>query len=102
MPRPADTHAILRAKTLLGETYVELSPGNPNGPKIPDGGSIPQAQVSPTVQLDQIFSTFDPATRTALETWMQQAGIALTNRGENFNAAASARSSYVRRCDPTL
>jgi phospholipid/cholesterol/gamma-HCH transport system substrate-binding protein len=86
-PRPADTRAILRTKTLLGETYVELSPGNPDTRAIPDGGSIPQAQVSPTVQLDQIFSTFDPQTRQAFETWMQQGGIALTNRGEDFNAA---------------
>jgi phospholipid/cholesterol/gamma-HCH transport system substrate-binding protein len=86
-PRPADTRAILRQKTLLGETYVELSPGNPRGPSVPDGGSLPQAQVAPTVQLDEIFSTFDPATRQAFETWMQQGGIALTNRGEDFNAA---------------
>jgi virulence factor Mce-like protein len=86
-PRPADTHAILRAKTLLGETFVELSPGNPNGPKLPDGGTLPQGQVSPTVQLDQIFSAFDPVTRRAFQTWMQQSGIALTNRGEQFNAA---------------
>jgi phospholipid/cholesterol/gamma-HCH transport system substrate-binding protein len=86
-PRPANTRAILRAKTLLGETFVELSPGNPNGPKLPDGGMLPQGQVSPTVQLDQIFSTFDPATRQAFQTWMQQGGIALTNRGEQFNAA---------------
>ncbi|HEY2440434.1 MAG TPA: MlaD family protein [Solirubrobacteraceae bacterium] len=102
VPRPADTHAILRAKTLLGETYVELSPGNPNGPKIPDGGSIPQAQVSPTVQLDQIFSTFDPATRTAFETWMQQAGIALTNRGEDFNAAFADLYPFATNVESVL
>src|SRR5215208_1318014 len=28
-PLPRDTRAILRQKTLLGETFVELSPGNP-------------------------------------------------------------------------
>src|SRR5947209_216417 len=33
-PRPADTRAVLRAKTLLGETYVELSAGSPNGPRL--------------------------------------------------------------------
>src|SRR3954470_8497512 len=27
-PLPKDTRAILREKTLLGETYVELTPGN--------------------------------------------------------------------------
>jgi phospholipid/cholesterol/gamma-HCH transport system substrate-binding protein len=86
-PRPVNTRAVLRQKTLLGETYVELSPGNPHGPILPDGGTLSQAQVAPSVQLDQIFSAFDPVTRRAFETWMQQSAIALTNRGEQFNAA---------------
>ena len=33
-PIPKDTRAILRTKTLLAETYVELTPGNRNGPKL--------------------------------------------------------------------
>jgi phospholipid/cholesterol/gamma-HCH transport system substrate-binding protein len=86
-PRPANTRAILRQKSLLGETYVELTPGNPSGRMLPDGGRLPQAQVAPTVQLDQILSTFDPTTRRAFDTWMQQDGIAFTNRGESFNDA---------------
>jgi virulence factor Mce-like protein len=86
-PRPADTRAILRQKTLLGETYVQLSAGSPTAPKLPDGGMLPHAQVAPIVQLDQILSTFDPATRRAFQVWMQQSGIALTRRGEDFNAA---------------
>ncbi len=101
-PRPVDTHAILRAKTLLGETYVELSPGTPTAPKVPDGGSIPRAQVAPTVQLDQIFSAFDPATRRAFETWMQQSGIALTNRGEDFNAAFADLYPFATNVDSVL
>jgi virulence factor Mce-like protein len=86
-PRPADTRAILREKTLLGETYVELSFGNPDGPMLRDGARLPQGQVSPTVQLDQILNTFDPKTRQAFETWMQDDGMAFTNRGEDFNEA---------------
>ena len=86
-PRPANTRAILRQKTLLGETYVELSFGNPRGPMLRDGAALPQAQVAPTVQLDQILNTFDPQTRRAFETWMQDDGIALTNRGQAFNDA---------------
>ncbi len=86
-PRPADTRAILRQKTLLGETYVALSPGTRNGPMIPDGGRLPEAQVAPTVQLDQILSTFDARTRQAFEQWMQQDGVALTGRGEDVNDA---------------
>jgi virulence factor Mce-like protein len=86
-PRPADTRAILREKTLLGETYVELSFGNPDGPMLHDGARLPRAQVAPTVQLDQILNTFDPKTRQAFETWMQDDGEAFTNRGEDFNDA---------------
>ena len=33
------TPAILRSKTLLGETFVELTPGNRTRPKLPEGGS---------------------------------------------------------------
>src|SRR3954468_21466790 len=75
-PLPADTRAILRQKTLLGETYVELTPGSRNGPKIPDGGKLPQGQVGDTVQLDEIFRSFDPARRAAFRTWMDEQGRA--------------------------
>ncbi|HEY5428954.1 MAG TPA: MlaD family protein [Solirubrobacteraceae bacterium] len=101
-PRPAGTRAILRSKTLLGETYVALSPGNPRGPMLRDGGVLPRAQVAPTVQLDQIFSAFDPATRRAFETWMQQSGIALTNRGEQFNAAFANLYPFATNVDSVL
>ena len=40
-PVPRDTRAILRQKTLLGETYVELTPGHRRGPKLRDGGTLP-------------------------------------------------------------
>jgi virulence factor Mce-like protein len=86
-PRPANTRAILRQKTLLGETYVELSFGNPGGRMLRDGARLPQAHVAPTVQLDQILDTFNPKTRQAFETWMQDDGIAFTNRGQDFNDA---------------
>ncbi len=101
-PRPADTRAVLRAKSLLGEIYVELTPGSEHGPRIPDGGSIQQARVAPTVQLDQILSTFDPATRRAFDVWQQQDGIALTNRGEDFNAAIAQLYPFATNVQSVL
>lgn len=86
-PRPANSRAILRQKSLLGETYVELSLGNAHGPMLHDGAQLRQAQIEPTVQLDQILNSFDPKTRLAFETWMQDDGIAFTNRGQAFNDA---------------
>src|ERR1051325_4862679 len=35
-PIPRDVHAILRQKTLLGETYVELTPGNKSSGMLPE------------------------------------------------------------------
>jgi phospholipid/cholesterol/gamma-HCH transport system substrate-binding protein len=86
-PIPADTRATLREKTLLGETYVELTQGDGEGPKVPEGGSIPPAQVAESVQLDEIFRTFDERTRLGFQTWMQQAAAATAGRGADLSAA---------------
>src|SRR6185503_9721604 len=56
-PLPSDARAILRQKTLLGETYVELTPGSRDAEKVPENGSLAVSQVSDTVQLDEIFRT---------------------------------------------
>jgi virulence factor Mce-like protein len=86
-PIPANTRAQLRQKTLLGETYVELTPGNRDGPKLAEGATLPRAQVQPSVQLDEIFRTFDTRTRAAFQSWMQQLAIATTGRGADLSAA---------------
>ena len=86
-PLPRDVKAILRQKTLLGETYVELTPGTRDGPKIPDGGKVARGQVGETVQLDEIFRAFDPKTRAAFRTWMDAQGRAVYKRGRDLNNA---------------
>ena len=101
-PRPADTRAILRQKSLLGETYVALTPGTRAAPALLDGATLPQAQVAPTVQLDQILSAFDPTTRAAFSTWMQQGGVALTDRGQAVNSAIAALYPFATNVDSVL
>ena len=86
-PIPDNTRAILRQKTLLGETYVELSPGDRNDPNLPDGGELPIAQVAPSVELDEIFRTFNARTRVAFQNWMADAAVAFDGRGQGLNTA---------------
>jgi phospholipid/cholesterol/gamma-HCH transport system substrate-binding protein len=86
-PLPNDTLATLRQKTLLGETYVELSPGDDESGTIEEGGDLPPAQVGESVQLDEIFRTFDPQTRANFQIWMQQAAVAFAGRGADLSAA---------------
>jgi phospholipid/cholesterol/gamma-HCH transport system substrate-binding protein len=86
-PLPSDARAILRQKTLLGETYVELSPGSASAPKLREGGTLGESQVSETVQLDEIFRTFDKPTRAAFESWMQEQAKGIGGYGRDLNDA---------------
>jgi phospholipid/cholesterol/gamma-HCH transport system substrate-binding protein len=86
-PIPAGTRAILRTKTLLGETYVELTPGSPNGPKLHDGETLPFAQVAESVQLDEIFRTFNTRTRLAFQEWLQESALAIAGQGQSLSTA---------------
>ena len=86
-PLPKSTRAILRTKTLLGETYIELTPGSGNGAELADGGTLPEANVAQSVQLDEIFRTFDPETRAAFQAWQQEAAVAIHGQGQALSYA---------------
>ena len=101
-PLPADTRAVLRQKTLLGETYVELSPGTKEGAMVPDGGRLAKGQVSPTVELDEIFRAFDAKTREAFRVWMDQQGRAFEGRGEDINDALGNLAPFAEDTSEVL
>jgi phospholipid/cholesterol/gamma-HCH transport system substrate-binding protein len=84
-PIHRDARAILRMKTILGETYVALTPGSPSAPAVPDGGLLPRGQVTYSVQLDQIFNAFDPTTRHAFQVWQQELATAVRGNDQNLN-----------------
>jgi ABC-type transporter Mla subunit MlaD len=112
-PISSDAKAILRSKTLLGETYIELTPGSQVQPgadtgnttaqsssidagqvsggdaphPIPEGGHLAQTQVQNQTQIDEIFQGFDKPTREAFQSWMQNAGLAINGRGLDLNDA---------------
>ena len=68
----------------------------------PTAGPCLAARWRPPSQLDQILSTFDPATRRAFMIWQQQDGIALTNRGQDFNAAFAELYPFATNVDSVL
>jgi virulence factor Mce-like protein len=94
-PLPRDTRAELRIKTLLGETYVELSPGRPGTAAVPDGGRLPDGSVAANVDLDQILATFDPATRSAFDTWLQSQAAGLAGRGADLSESFGSLPGFV-------
>ncbi|MDQ6748880.1 MAG: MlaD family protein [Candidatus Dormibacteraeota bacterium] len=84
-PIHKDTLAILRQKTILGETYVQLSPGSPHSPMLADGALLARSNVQPAVQLDQIFNALDPRTRAAFRQWQQELAVAVKGNDQNLN-----------------
>ncbi|HEY1834810.1 MAG TPA: MlaD family protein [Solirubrobacteraceae bacterium] len=85
-PIRANMHAILRQKTLLGETYVQLIPEGNTGPYLKDNGELGERQVEPSVTLDDILSLFDPKTRAAFRLWQSSVSEGIDGRGEQINA----------------
>jgi phospholipid/cholesterol/gamma-HCH transport system substrate-binding protein len=94
-PIPSDMHAILRQKTLLGETYVQLIPAGSRDPFIPDGGKIPDSQIEPSVTLDQILSTFNPRTRANFRLWQQSWAESFRGRGEDINSFFASLEPFI-------
>ena len=86
-PIPKSTRAVLRTKTLLGETYIELTPGDRDGPVLEDGGTLHAGQIAESVQLDEIFRTFDARTRAAFQSWQQEAALSIEGQGASLSYA---------------
>src|SRR5215216_1424588 len=102
-PISSDAKAILRQKTLLGETYVELTsgtePGSDAAPvslgsaanvsdaeadgaeSVEEGGTLGVGQTEEATQIDEIFNALDEETRRSFQNWQRNAAIAIDGRG---------------------
>jgi virulence factor Mce-like protein len=94
-PIASDARASLRNKTLLGQTYVELTTGSKNAPRIPERGLLDARNVEDTVELDEILNTLDDYTRDAYRTWQQGVSQAVRDRGPDLNNAIGNLPGFV-------
>ena len=98
-PLRSNMHAILRQKTLLGETYVQLIPKGNDGPYLADGGRLAQSQVEPSVTLDDILSALDPRTRRAFQEWQQSVAQGIDGQGEQVNSGFAELEPFVENAN---
>jgi phospholipid/cholesterol/gamma-HCH transport system substrate-binding protein len=98
-PIAAADSMILRQKTLLGETYVELFPAPKGSEPLPDGGRIPISQVQPSVTLDDILSTLDPKTRRDFQLWQQLVAESFHGHGEQINSGFAELEPFVEHAN---
>jgi phospholipid/cholesterol/gamma-HCH transport system substrate-binding protein len=92
-PITSNYRIILRQKTLLGETYIEMFPPNTErnmspgpGRPVADGGRLAASRVDPAVTLDDILSSLTPRVRNGFKIWQEALAAATNGRGEQLNA----------------
>ncbi len=82
LPLHTDATAKIRPRTFLeGAFFVDIRPGSPSAPELPDGGVVPIGQTSVPVQLDQVLSGLTPEVREHLSSGVQALGTALDEGG---------------------
>lgn len=116
-PLRQGTQATIRQASLSGiaNRYVDLTlpPGDDsNRPTIPNGGTIPPSDTTTAVDLDQLFDTFDPTTRVAVQDFFKNSAAQFHNEETQqqlayyyLNPALSTSSrlfSEVNRDTPEL
>jgi virulence factor Mce-like protein len=82
-----DARAVIKAKNLLGETYVELTRGS-TAKRLPDGGTIPLDHTLTPVELSQVLQALNPSVRDHLVLLINSLGDALAGRGSDLNTQA--------------
>lgn len=81
LPIHDDATAKIRPRIFLeGNFFVDLKPGTPGSDDIPDGGTIPVAQTSTPVQLDQLLTALQSDSREDLQHVLEEYGTALNSK----------------------
>src|SRR5215207_4912796 len=102
VPLRGDARAMLRGKSILGEAYVALSLGSRAAPVVRDGGTLAARNALDAVSPDQIFDSYDDATRQALRDWQQSEGPVVAARGHDLNAAIGSLRPWMVDADGLL
>jgi phospholipid/cholesterol/gamma-HCH transport system substrate-binding protein len=88
-----DASVLIRAKSVAGENYVELSRGRAQAGALPSGGVLPIENAGEATQIDELFSVFDDTRQRDLQRIVDGLGTGLRNGGGDLNRTVAALSS---------
>lgn len=101
-PLRTGAKAILRLKTLLGETYVELTLGPKNAKIIQEGGRLDDAQVADAVDFDEFLQTFDKPTRKIFQQWQASLADATEGREQDISNSLGNLPAFVENAQSVV
>jgi virulence factor Mce-like protein len=80
-----DAKLLVRQKTLVGENYIDLTPGTRASSPIPDGGTLAVAAQQEAVPIDKVLNTLNPKTRKDVSDNFRSLGDSTKGRGQDIN-----------------
>ncbi len=98
-PLPADSTIRVRYRSSFGLKYLEIDRGTSES-GMPAGATLPLAQSSPQVEFDDVYNTFDTATRENSQRVLQGFGDAFAARGASLNEAIGALNPLFANLKP--
>jgi virulence factor Mce-like protein len=96
---PLDSTVNVAERSLLGEKYVELNKGR-SQQVFADGGTMPISQTSVPVQIDDVFNTFTPQTRTSIQGNLVGFGNTFAGRGEALSQTLQSLPPLLTHLTP--
>lgn len=100
-PIPADSRVALRQRTLIGEKYVEITPGR--SPRIlPDGGLLSMDRSDEFVEVDEVLSQLRGPTRQHARDAIRALGLAVGDRGPELNRVLDEASGMITTGTPVV
>jgi virulence factor Mce-like protein len=101
-PLPEDSTFIIRTRSALGLKYLEVTPGKEDR-GVPEGGTLGLNHARPEpVEIDQLFNTFQPRVRRAIQLNELEFGDAVAGRGPSLNVAIGELRPLVNTLIPVM
>ena len=103
-PVPADAGAVVVARSVATDRYVELTPVYHSGPKMADGAVIQLPQTRTPVDFDEVLEALSDftsgiagqkGTRQAIANILREGSQAVDGKGELFNRAITSLGGAV-------
>jgi virulence factor Mce-like protein len=94
-PLPTDTHVEVRLASVLGATYVDLTPGQSTR-MLPQNGTLPLGNSSSDVELTDLFSVFGHASAENLQSALGDLAVGFAGRGPDLNATLGSTAALLK------
>jgi virulence factor Mce-like protein len=100
-PLATDTQVYVRPRSALGLKYIELTPGKASQ-TMKAGDTVPLSNRAPTVEYEDVFSTFDAKTRENSRGALKGFGDAFAGRGPSINQAIASLNPFFTHLTPVM